>query len=76
VRSLLYNLLYQFSQFPVFIEYLKLRKQTMAELLTMDHHGTMHSVTNFQYCIKFFNCYLNANVSMPVFRFSVIIMCN
>ena len=38
VCSVLYNLLYQFSQFLFSVEYLKLRKQKMADLLSMDHH--------------------------------------
>ena len=83
----MYNLLYQFSQFPVSMEHLKLRKPKMAELLSMGHHraayvdrwtihGTVHSVTNLQYCTKFSICYLNSNVSTPVFMSSSIIMCN
>jgi len=56
VCSALYNLLYQFSQFPVSVEHLKLRKQKMAKLLSMTSHrapwmdrwtihGTVHSAT-------------------------------
>ena len=87
VCSLLYNLLYQFSQFPVSMEHFKRRKQKMAELLLMDHHkapcmdrwaihGTVHSVTDCKYFTKFSICYLNVNVSRPVFGFSSIITCN
>jgi hypothetical protein len=87
VCSPMYNLLYQFSQFPVSMAHLKLRKKKKRQLLSMDHHtapcmdqwanrGTMHSVPDCQYCTKFSICYLNANDSRPVFRSSFIIMCN
>ena len=33
-------------------------------------------IAHCQYCTKFSNCYLNTNVSRPVFRSSSIIMCN
>ena len=38
--SLLYNLLYQFSQFPVSMEHSKLQKQKIVELLSLDNHRT------------------------------------
>jgi hypothetical protein len=77
VCSLLYDLLHQFSQFPFPMEHFKLRKQKMAEFLSMDHHrvpwkdrwaihGNVHSVTNCQYCTMFSFCYSSANVSTPV----------
>ena len=33
-----YNLLYQFSHFPVPMEHLQLRKQKLAELVSINHH--------------------------------------
>ena len=38
--SVLHNLLYQFSQFPVSVEHLKLLKKKMAEFLSMTYHRT------------------------------------
>ena len=87
VCSILYNLLYQFSQFSFSMKHLKLRKQEMAELLSIDHHkaprkegwaihGTAHHVTNCQYNTKFSIFNLNYNVSTPVIKSSSIIMCS
>jgi len=38
-------------------------------------HGTVHSLKNCQYCTELSICYLNANVSNPVFKSSSIIIC-
>ena len=69
------------------MEHLKLRKWKLAELISMEHHwapwldrwaihGAVHFVTNCQYCTKFSICYLNDNVSTPVFSPSSIVTCN
>ena len=84
--SVLYNLLYQFSQFPVSMENFKIKK--MEELLSMDHHRALREGTGgplVEPCVllQIANsvqsvsiCYLNANVSTRVFRSSSVIMCN
>jgi hypothetical protein len=84
VCFVLYNLLYQFSQLPVSVEHLNLRKPEMAELVYGPTTGLQGgpftepciSVKNCQYCTKFSICYLNDNVATTVFRSSSTIMCN
>ena len=58
------------------------KKKKIADLLSLYHHrapsnvwwtihGTVHSLTDWQYFTKFSISYLNANFSRPVFRFSL-----
>jgi len=58
----MYNLLYQFTQFPVSIEYLRVRKKKGHSCYRWTNrpcnHGTMHYVTDWKYCTKFSICYL------------------
>ena len=65
----------------------ELRKQKMTELPSMNHHrvpwlgrwtihGDVHSVTGCHYCKKFSICYLNGNISKPLFTSYSVIMCN
>ena len=48
---LLYNLLYQFSQFSLPMERLELQKQKMAELLSRDHLHELPVVAFHELCI-------------------------
>ena len=59
----------------------------MAELLSINHHRvprifrrtivkTLHSVPVCRCCSNTSGCYLNVNVSTPVFAYYSIIMCN
>jgi len=76
----------QLTQFPVSMERLKLRKQKLTELLTMNQHrapwmvndlaihGAAHYVKNVSVQSSIF--YWNASFSTPVFSSRTTIMCN
>jgi hypothetical protein len=84
VCSLMYNLLYQFSQFPVSMEHLKLRKQTKKRhscyrwTTTGLHAWPVDHSWNHAFCYrlpalyKVFICYLNANACVYVFFYNYV----